>query len=137
MLVLIDLRCMRSRRPQVRSVAHLVHQTGVEIFPLADPVDISHRLQLSPLNLTGREHSGSVGCHAKRGSLDFRQIWLVERYLCTLKDRHRCAVDVRPPYFVLEGVPDFGAVGRLDLDTSGVLIFTDDGRLKRAISSPQ
>lgn len=39
--------------------------------------------------------------------------------------------------FVLwAGVPSFGPVGRLDFDTSGVLIFTDDFKLKKAISSP-
>ncbi|CAB1119275.1 unnamed protein product [Ectocarpus sp. CCAP 1310/34] len=34
------------------------------------------------------------------------------------------------------GVPNFGPVGRLDFDTSGVLLFTDDYKLKKAISSP-
>ncbi|CAM9303328.1 unnamed protein product [Sphacelaria rigidula] len=34
------------------------------------------------------------------------------------------------------GIPSFGPVGRLDFDTSGVLIFTDDIKLKKAISSP-
>ncbi|CAN0233073.1 unnamed protein product [Hapterophycus canaliculatus] len=35
-----------------------------------------------------------------------------------------------------EGVPCFGPVGRLDFDTSGALLFTDDFKLKKAISSP-
>eukprot|EP00752_Nemacystus_decipiens_P015136 g13484.t1 len=34
------------------------------------------------------------------------------------------------------GIPNFGPVGRLDFDTSGVLLFTDDYKLKKAISSP-
>lgn len=44
---------------------------------------------------------------------------------------------VQPRCFAhLAGVPNFGPVGRLDFDTSGVLLFTDDYKLKKAISSP-
>lgn len=54
-------------------------------------------------------------------------------YLCTVEDTHG-----RPT--VLDLLPDWGLriypVGRLDMDTSGLLILTNDGKLTNAILHP-
>lgn len=49
---------------------------------------------------------------------------------------HTLIVGVTSYVSLSAGVPNFGPVGRLDFDTSGLLLFTDDYKLKRAISSP-
>ena len=55
---------------------------------------------------------------------------------CSRKDSGRVVYDLLPPrYRVRE--PALSTVGRLDRDTSGLLLFTDDGALLHRIISPK
>ncbi|MGH8030227.1 MAG: pseudouridine synthase, partial [Arenimonas sp.] len=57
-------------------------------------------------------------------------------YTCSTKDPGRVVYDLLPPRFRLRD-PLLSPVGRLDRDTSGLLLFTDDGTLLHRISSPR
>ncbi len=55
---------------------------------------------------------------------------------CSTKDAGRLVYDLLPPRFRLRD-PALSTVGRLDRDTSGLLLFTDDGQLLHRIISPK
>ena len=55
---------------------------------------------------------------------------------CSAKDPGRIVNDLLPPRFRLRS-PLLSTVGRLDRDTSGVLLLTDDGALLHRIVSPK
>ena len=55
---------------------------------------------------------------------------------CSHKDAGRLVYDLLPPRFRLRK-PALSSVGRLDRDTSGLLLFTDDGALLHRIISPK
>jgi 16S rRNA pseudouridine516 synthase len=55
---------------------------------------------------------------------------------CSKKDRGRVVFDLLPPRFRLRD-PALSTVGRLDRDTSGLLLLTDDGLLLHRIISPK
>jgi 16S rRNA pseudouridine516 synthase len=57
-------------------------------------------------------------------------------YTCSTKDPGRVVYDLLPPRFRLRD-PLVSPVGRLDRDTSGLLLFTDDGALLHRITSPK
>lgn len=57
-------------------------------------------------------------------------------YTCSTKDPGRIVYDLLPPRFRLRS-PLLSSVGRLDRDTSGLLLFTDDGGLLHRIVSPK
>ena len=57
-------------------------------------------------------------------------------YTCSTKDSGRLVYDLLPPRFRLRA-PALSSVGRLDRDTSGLLLFTDDGQLLHRIISPK
>ncbi|HEY1069405.1 MAG TPA: pseudouridine synthase [Thermomonas sp.] len=57
-------------------------------------------------------------------------------YTCSTKDAGRLVYDLLPPRFRLRQ-PVLSTVGRLDRDTSGLLLFTDDGQLLHRIISPK
>lgn len=57
-------------------------------------------------------------------------------YTCSMKDPGRIVFDLLPPRFRLR-TPALSPVGRLDRDTSGLLLFTDDGALLHRIISPR
>ena len=57
-------------------------------------------------------------------------------YTCSTKDAGRIVYDLLPPRYRLRS-PLLSNVGRLDRDTSGLLLFTDDGALLHRISSPK
>ena len=57
-------------------------------------------------------------------------------YTCSTKDAGRLVYDLLPPRWRLRS-PVLSTVGRLDRDTSGLLIFTDDGALLHRIISPK
>ena len=57
-------------------------------------------------------------------------------YTCSRKDVGRLVYDLLPPRFALRH-PVLSTVGRLDRDTSGLLLFTDDGQLLHRIISPK
>ncbi|HVR81672.1 MAG TPA: pseudouridine synthase [Luteimonas sp.] len=55
---------------------------------------------------------------------------------CSTKDPGRIVYDLLPPRFRLRA-PSLSTVGRLDRDTSGLLLLTDDGALLHRIVSPK
>lgn len=57
-------------------------------------------------------------------------------YTCSTKDAGRLVYDLLPPRFRLRQ-PVLSTVGRLDRDTSGLLLLTDDGPLLHRIISPK
>jgi 16S rRNA pseudouridine516 synthase len=57
-------------------------------------------------------------------------------YTCSTKDRGRLVYDLLPPRFARRS-PALSTVGRLDRDTSGLLLLTDDGALLHRIISPK
>ena len=57
-------------------------------------------------------------------------------YTCSTKDHGELIYELLPPRFRLRS-PIVANVGRLDRDTSGLLLLTDDGALLHRISSPR
>jgi 16S rRNA pseudouridine516 synthase len=57
-------------------------------------------------------------------------------FTCSTKDQGRLVYDLLPPRFRLRD-PVLSTVGRLDRDTSGLLLLTDDGSLLHRIISPK
>ena len=57
-------------------------------------------------------------------------------YTCSTRDPGRIVYDLLPPRFRLRA-PILSTVGRLDRDTSGALLMTDDGALLHRIVSPK
>lgn len=57
-------------------------------------------------------------------------------YTCSTRDAGRLVYDLLPPRFRLRQ-PVLSNVGRLDRDTSGLLLLTDDGQLLHRIISPK
>lgn len=57
-------------------------------------------------------------------------------YTCSTRDVGRLVYDLLPPRFRLRN-PVLSSVGRLDRETSGLLLFTDDGQLLHRIISPK
>jgi 16S rRNA pseudouridine516 synthase len=57
-------------------------------------------------------------------------------YTCSTRDPGRIVYDLLPPRFRLRS-PLLSTVGRLDRDTSGMLLLTDDGALLHRIVSPK
>jgi 16S rRNA pseudouridine516 synthase len=57
-------------------------------------------------------------------------------YTCSTKDPGRLVYDLLPPRF-RQRSPLLSTVGRLDRDTSGLLLMTDDGALLHRIVSPK
>ena len=59
-----------------------------------------------------------------------------EGYTCSTRDPSRLVYDLLPPRFRLRK-PALSTVGRLDRETSGLLLLTDDGTLLHRIISPK
>src|SRR5690606_31403236 len=57
-------------------------------------------------------------------------------YTCSKRDPGRIVYDLLPPRFRLRK-PVLSSIGRLDRDTSGLLLMTDDGALLHRIVSPK
>ncbi len=57
-------------------------------------------------------------------------------FTCSTKDPGRIVYDLLPPRYRLRS-PLLSSVGRLDRETSGLLLFTDDGALLHRITSPK
>jgi 16S rRNA pseudouridine516 synthase len=57
-------------------------------------------------------------------------------YTCSTRDPGRVVYDLLPPRF-LSRSPVMSTVGRLDRETSGLLLMTDDGALLHRITSPR
>jgi 16S rRNA pseudouridine516 synthase len=57
-------------------------------------------------------------------------------YVCSTKDADRLIYELLPSRF-LRRSPVMAAVGRLDRDTSGLLLLTDDGQINHRVTSPR
>jgi 16S rRNA pseudouridine516 synthase len=57
-------------------------------------------------------------------------------YVCSLKDRGQLVYELLPARFASRK-PVLSSIGRLDSDTSGLLLFTDDGDYLHRIISPK
>lgn len=57
-------------------------------------------------------------------------------YTCSKKDKGQIVYELLPPRFALRD-PPLSTVGRLDRETSGLLLLTDDGVLLHRITSPK
>jgi 16S rRNA pseudouridine516 synthase len=57
-------------------------------------------------------------------------------YVCSLKDRGNLVYELLPARFS-ERKPVLSTIGRLDADTSGLLLFTDDGDFLHRVISPK
>ncbi len=57
-------------------------------------------------------------------------------YVCSTRENSPLVYDLMPRRF-RDRVPIMAPIGRLDLDTSGLLLFTDDGQLNHRIASPR
>ena len=57
-------------------------------------------------------------------------------YTCSTRDQGKLVHDLLPPRFRRRS-PLVGSIGRLDRDTSGLLLMTDDGALSHRISAPR
>ncbi len=55
---------------------------------------------------------------------------------CSRKDPGRVVYDLLPPRYSVR-TPALSSIGRLDRDTSGLLLFTDDGALLHRVISPR
>lgn len=58
------------------------------------------------------------------------------QYTCSTRDPGAVVYDLLPPRFRRRS-PQLASVGRLDRDTSGLLLMTDDGRLLHRIAHPR
>ena len=57
-------------------------------------------------------------------------------FTCSHQDQGRLVYDLLPPRF-LKRDPKLSSIGRLDADTTGLLLFTDDGALLHRLISPK
>jgi len=57
-------------------------------------------------------------------------------YTCSHKDHGELVMDLLPPRFS-QRKPPLAMVGRLDRETSGLLLLTDDGQLLHRLTSPK
>ncbi len=57
-------------------------------------------------------------------------------YVCSTRDSSRVVYDLLPPRFGHRS-PSMAPIGRLDRDTSGLLLMTDDGQINHRITSPR
>ncbi len=57
-------------------------------------------------------------------------------YVCSTQDRPPLVYELLPPRFAQRD-PVMATVGRLDADTSGLLLLTDDGALNHRLTSPR
>jgi 16S rRNA pseudouridine516 synthase len=57
-------------------------------------------------------------------------------YVCSTKDADRLIYELLPPRFRRRS-PVMAPVGRLDRDTSGLLLLTDDGQFNHRVTSPR
>jgi 16S rRNA pseudouridine516 synthase len=70
---------------------------------------------------------------------DFGVVLLLNKptgYVCSLKDRGHLVYELLPARFAARK-PVLSSIGRLDSDTSGLLLFTDDGDYLHRIISPK
>ncbi|MEO8335571.1 MAG: pseudouridine synthase [bacterium] len=57
-------------------------------------------------------------------------------FVCSAKDTSRLIYELLPPRFLARS-PIMAPIGRLDRETSGLLLLTDDGRINHRLASPR
>lgn len=57
-------------------------------------------------------------------------------FVCSAKDVSRLIYELLPPRFLARS-PIMAPIGRLDRDTSGLLLITDDGKINHRLASPR
>ena len=57
-------------------------------------------------------------------------------YVCSSRDAQKLVYELLPPR-LLSRSPVMAPIGRLDRDTSGLLLLTDDGRINHRLTSPR
>ena len=57
-------------------------------------------------------------------------------FTCSRNDQGRLVYELLPPRF-LKRTPALSSIGRLDTDTTGFILFTDDGKLLHRLISPR
>ena len=57
-------------------------------------------------------------------------------YVCSTRDASRLVYELLPPRFLARS-PVIAPIGRLDIDTTGLLLLTDDGKINHRLSSPK
>ncbi len=114
-----------------RECAALVASGRLEVEGLGVVDDLDTPLGSGP-DLWFRVDGGARWPHRERALIVLHK---PAGYECSLKPRHHPSVhSLLPPPLRRRGVQ---AIGRLDEDTTGVLLFTDDGALVHRLTSPK
>ncbi len=82
---------------------------------------------------------GDIRLEGKPLDPDFGVVFMLNKptgYVCSHKDRGQLVYDLLPARFTARK-PVLSTIGRLDSDTSGLLLFTDDGDFLHKIISPK
>ncbi len=82
---------------------------------------------------------GDIRYKGKPLDPDFGVVLMMHKptgYVCSLKDRGQLVYELLPERFAARK-PVLSTIGRLDSDTSGLLLFTDDGDYLHRIISPK
>jgi 16S rRNA pseudouridine516 synthase len=111
-------------RKEMQKLVRMGVITDVEGAPLDDDSDTAH----ADIRYKGRPLDP-----------DFGMVLLMHKptgYVCSLKDRGHLVYELLPARFA-ERKPVLSSIGRLDADTSGLLLFTDDGDYLHKIISPK
>ncbi|MBW8881083.1 MAG: rRNA pseudouridine synthase [Asticcacaulis sp.] len=92
--------------------------------PLEDESDVAH---------------GDIRLRGKPLDPDFSFVLLLNKpvgYVCSTRDRGQLVYELLPERFAVRK-PVVSTVGRLDSDTSGLLLMTDDGEFLHKVISPK
>ena len=111
-------------RKEMQKLVRMGAITDVDGAPLDDDSDTAH----ADIRYKGRPLDP-----------DFGMVLLMHKptgYVCSLKDRGHLVYELLPARFA-ERKPVLSSIGRLDADTSGLLLFTDDGDYLHKIISPK
>jgi 16S rRNA pseudouridine516 synthase len=82
---------------------------------------------------------GDIRYKGKPLDPDFGVVLMLNKpagYVCSMKDRGQLVYELLPERFALRK-PALSTIGRLDADTTGLLLFTDDGDYLHKIISPR
>jgi 16S rRNA pseudouridine516 synthase len=114
-----------------RECAALVAGGGLEVEGVGVVDDLAHELDAAS-ELWFRVRGGERWPYRERALIVLNK---PAGYECSLKPRHHASVySLLPAPLRQRGVQ---AIGRLDEDTTGVLLFTDDGQLVHRLTSPK